>query len=291
MRILQTLLVFIQIQFLKPQSNFDGIVELSKLEIEFIDNQTFLDIHYINKLYLRSNRLNSLQSLFYYLNKTDTSNLTYIDLSYNLIQFIYEQFPEFEKLIFLDISFNRIESLGSSIFKNLKQLNQLNLYGNRLKYLQNDCFFGLSRLDVIDLGENQIETIDEEAFSPLVKLGWMNLLKNKLLSLKEFQFRNLKQLQTLIIGSNKLSKVITYAKSFLNLTSLLILNLPSNDLETKDLEVFSIQEFAFTTQILDLSYNHIDSIVSHSFSNLFSSLYLLRLTQSRIEFIEDYSFK
>ena len=288
MRILQTLLVLIQIQFLKPQSNSNGIVYLSKSQIELIDNQTFLDIRYINKLYLKANRINSLDSLFYYLNKTDTSNLTYIDLSYNLIQSIYEQFPAFEKLDSLDISYNKIESLGSKIFENLKKLTMLNLYGNRLKNLQSDCFVGLYRLIIFDLGENQIESIEETTFSPLMKVEWLNLLKNKLVSLNEFQFRYMQQLKTLIIGSNKLSKVITYAKSFLNLTNLIALNLPSNDLETKDLEIFGIQ--AFTVQILDLSFNHIDRIVSHSFSKLFS-LFYLKLTQSRIEIIEDYSFE
>lgn len=288
MQILQTLLVFIQICYLKPESNFDGIVDLSKLQIELIDNQTFMDVYYINQLILKANRLNSVNSLFYYLNKTDTSNLTKIDLSFNLVESIYERFPAFEKLDSFDISYNKIESLGSKIFENLKQLTLLNLYGNRLKNIQSDCFVGLNRLILLDLGENQIESIDEATFSPLIKVEWMNLLKNKLVSLNEFQFRGLKQLQTLIIGSNKLSKVITYSKSFLNLTSLIALNLPSNDLETKDLEIFAIQ--AFTVQILDLSYNHIDSIVSHSFSKLFS-LYYLKLTQSRIQFIEDYSFE
>lgn len=289
MWILQTLFIFIQICCSKSQSNLDGLIELSKLQLEVIDNTTFLNIHYMERISLKANRLNSLDSFLHYLNMTDTSNLTEIFLSYNVIQSINEKFPNFKKLQMLDLGYNRIESLGSMVFENLKSLSHLILFGNRLKYIQSDCFVGLDSLAELDLGDNQIEAIDENAFSSLINLKSLYLLRNKLLSLEELQFRNLQQLETLMIGSNKLSKILTYSKVFSNLTSLTALNLPSNNLGTKDLELFKQKNIFNTLWLLDLSNNHIDSIGSYSFSKLINLVYLV-LSQSRIEFIEDYSF-
>jgi Leucine-rich repeat (LRR) protein len=131
---------------------------------------------------------------------SDTEALT---LRGNHLKDIHEYLPTLANLIELDLSNNKIKTLGRGIlFRNMTSLLYLNLAKNDLSTVFSDSLLGLHNLETLLLAENHITYIETDAFRVLKNLKRLSLESNTISSLYEEWFAGLKSLVNLTLAHN-----------------------------------------------------------------------------------------
>uniref|UniRef100_A0A3Q3FNM8 Toll-like receptor 22 n=1 Tax=Labrus bergylta TaxID=56723 RepID=A0A3Q3FNM8_9LABR len=228
----------------------------------------------ITTLQLRQNKLSIIHSNLFSL----CIHLTELDLSDNSIQKIQDEafmslkglrdlslgrnkLPSvpaatrnLKILSKLDLSTNKISSLGCNDFANLTKLRQLNLYQNPIPALNEFAFKDLIGLQVLKLQSCQISRLNKAFSNYLPNLRQLYLNGNKLTIIKKGELNGLKSLQNLSLHENQIK--VFQNGSFIGLTNLTILLLQSNDIQTDSLKQ---NWFTGLTNLkrLDLRDNHI----------------------------------
>ncbi|XP_045530055.1 lutropin-choriogonadotropic hormone receptor isoform X1 [Pieris brassicae] len=129
---------------------------------------------------------------------------------------------ECSELRVLDMSDNKITTIGNGALRGLRRLHDLMLARNRIKKIPSDAFLQTSRLQLLDLEDNQIEHIDLEAFVPITKLEDLNVGNNvfpslpasglqKLLHLKAHNNPNLRRFHPPELFPRIQTLVLSYA--------------------------------------------------------------------------------
>lgn len=167
-------------------------------------------------------------------------DVRYINLTSNRITNVHFTLSFYHRLEVLDISFNKIESLGSRNFETQQNLRMLNMSDNAIVDIPKDAFKGLDRLQVLKLCNNRIETIHPTAFHDLRNLLELDFANNAIISLDHGTLRHLYSLELLCFQNNQVLEV-PYDHNLEHLTRL---------------------------QSLDLSVNLIEFIANDSFVNL-----------------------
>lgn len=146
--------------------------------------------------------------------------LEYISLKYNSIKKIPDEaFGRVvnDKIKQIDLSFNKINHIGSNAFKYLTKLETLDLRYNKLRVLNNLAFASLqenSKL-MLHLGNNKIMFIAEDTFQNQVFKS-LNLTDNNLTTLQEKAFRGIlkrmaeRRTGTISVGGKYNVKIIYY---------------------------------------------------------------------------------
>ncbi|KAI8499412.1 hypothetical protein Bbelb_224630 [Branchiostoma belcheri] len=105
--------------------------------------------------------------------------LTYMDLSHNDITTIKQSaFRELSRLSFLDLSYNLVQNIVEKTFEGLGNLEHLKLAANTITVIKQSAFRGLSRLRSLDLSDNRIQYVTEMTFEGLGNLTHLNLAFN-----------------------------------------------------------------------------------------------------------------
>lgn len=276
--------------------DFSELLEINKLNftnnvISEVEENAFSKNQQLTQLILKKNKLNSIKNL------TSYSQLTQLDVSYNLITKIKENdvsknlsdkllinlsnnlISEIEKNAFstdiykIDLSYNRLHKLPSN-FDSIK-INGLYISHNKLteihcKNIVKDLDVGHNYLDTIcDLANtlvhlkyrsNNVQYISEIAFNGSSQLEYLDLSSNEISSINTMSFRNLGQLRILNLSSNALQGLgIISGLHFQNLVKLHTLDLSRNNLNKLLYGTFSGVDFL---RFLDISYNDLTSIDS-----------------------------
>jgi Leucine-rich repeat (LRR) protein len=154
----------------------------------------------------------------------------------------------------LDLSFNRSETISSSLFASLNQLEELNLESNRLKHI---CFqLSASTLTKLNLKFNLIDKYYEKTDS----------------------FGIFDQLESFDISFNRLSDIDFHPFFKSGNTVIKILKLNNNQIETIDSSTFEVMIYLLE---LDLAANRIENIDDQAFKNL-KILQWLDLSQNNL---------
>lgn len=130
-----------------------------------------------------------------------------IDLSRNKIDSLHFTLQIYNNLISLNLSANRLQTLGVNNFEDQTNLQLLNLSKNRLKSLSKDTFKGLHNLTVLDLSYNKLEELTSVTFHELHSLKILKLSNNKLVFLEEGLLTHAKQLRELLLDNNQLLEI------------------------------------------------------------------------------------
>ncbi|KAJ8986244.1 hypothetical protein NQ317_009950 [Molorchus minor] len=134
-----------------------------------------------------------------------------LDISNNKILQIHFSFPFYENLLTLNLSNNRIKTLGNSNFNSQKNLTLLDISSNRIENLTKDSLKGLKALTHLDLSNNSLEEISSESFRELHSLKILRLCRNKLVHLEEGVFRSCRKLKELYLNDNQFLELPTTA--------------------------------------------------------------------------------
>ncbi|XP_049294577.1 nyctalopin-like [Anopheles funestus] len=230
-------------------------------------------------------------------------DVRYLNLTANQITNVHFTLAFYYQLESLDLSHNRIDSLGSKNFESQEKLLALNLSHNVLQSLLKDSFRGLKRLELLRLDDNQLEQIHPTAFQALTSLRRLELMNNRLVSFEDGVLRPLVALETLLLTNNQLLEVpyegnLEYGRSLrhLDLSTNLIeyvandsfgalhelrtLRLAGNVLMEVDWSAFSGLN---ALQLLDLADNNLTTIPTVQLSKLYN---LTTLTLSGNSFVE-----
>ena len=140
-------------------------------------------------------------------------NLKYLSISDNKIDIIKWSFFYFNHdLLYLDLSRNKIQNLTETTFAKLLNLRFLNLNSNRLSTIPSDLC-GLKNLTELYINENEIKYIFAYPASCLENLKILSLAGNNIYSIAPGAFDNLTSLEALNLSQNKLQK-LEYLSSF-----------------------------------------------------------------------------
>ena len=201
-----------QLTVLNPEA-FAGLNNLKKLnlasnQLEDISG-AFRPLVNLEELNLVNNRLNTLNSEAF----AGLNNLKKLNLS---LEVVYRSGPT---------KYNKIKSVSEKAFNQLNKLEELDLGGNQLTFLNPEAFAGLNNLKKLNLASNQLEDISG-AFRPLVNLEELNLTGNLLNSLDPKTFTGLANLKKLHLYSSKITEIAP--GTFATLLHLTHLNLGQN---------------------------------------------------------------
>nr|QWV53991.1 toll like receptor 2 [Clarias magur] len=109
-----------------------------------------------------------------------------------------------DDVLYLDVSFNEIESITQRDLTCYTELRNLKLQKNKLSTIHKEAFHSQSKLEALDLSFNNLKNISSQWFSNLRSLKHLNILGNQyttLGSIALFQFVENPALRTLQFGN------------------------------------------------------------------------------------------
>ncbi|XP_022915061.1 chondroadherin-like [Onthophagus taurus] len=193
----------------------------------------------------------------------------YINLSFNKINNILFTLSIYNNLVTLDLSSNKLQTLGTNNFESQRNLKHLNLSRNEIDDVLKDSFRGLRALKILDMSHNRLEQFTAHAFRELQSLEVLYLTGNQIIELEEDLLEPAKLLRELYMNSNQLLSVPESAIK--HCLKLKVFSLSQNlikSIEEEDMP--SLPELEY----LELNNNVIDEIHQDAFSGIASLEYL-----------------
>lgn len=198
-----------RLQSLKSKMN---VYSLDSAKIGRLLNVKILDLSSVNIKFIEPNTF------------TGTPNLQELILNYNRISDIGPSvFNGIIDLKGLHFDGNELESIGTSMFENLLNLETLSIHSNRINLMDENAFVNLNKLKHLNLSYNQLETLGERSFAGLVKLESLKLRDNKIGPVHSLTFAHLSNLKQLNLSCNMID--IVHVDWLSDLANLLDLNL------------------------------------------------------------------
>jgi Leucine-rich repeat (LRR) protein len=183
-------------------------------------------------------------------------------------------------LLNLEIKFNRFQSIDTNKtnWNHFPKLKILNLANNRLKYLKQDSFKGLTTVEELSLRGNQLNKFSPTWLRDFVNLTLLHLSNNNLSFLPTNAFQNLKNLQSLHLNGNRIKHI--FASMWPK--NIQILFLSNNEITNLNSDQFvnltSLEE-------LGLDNNKISEISNCTFCGM-SNLRILRINENPLSISE-----
>jgi Leucine-rich repeat (LRR) protein len=201
---------------------FSGIQE----SISTFEETTFQSMVNLEELEITDNPLFQLGDRFFGM-IGDLRKLTRLNLNWNFIHNISSSvFDNFENLWELSMANCQIQSITNQAFARLNKLRILNLAGNQIRYL-NDTYFGkLEYLEVLNLSGNLLATFPSPTFNQLKHLRFLDVSFNSMVKLFKDDFNDFYNLWNLELQGNKINAI--QRTSFDDLQLLRVLDLAGN---------------------------------------------------------------
>ncbi|CAL4075808.1 unnamed protein product [Meganyctiphanes norvegica] len=255
---------------------FEGLVALETLQLD--DDDILSPVHFtalakvptLTKLTLDYNRLGVISSD----SLRTVTKLHVLSMAHNILREIPQgTFTNFTELENLNLYGNKLQNLVPESLAGLRDtLKQLNLGRNLLSELPQFDFPQLNRLI---LSKNNITSLPSDAFVLLPELKTLDLSENNLSELPISLLYPISKLSTLDLSRNRISEIKTgqFNESFIN-----VINLQHNEIKEIPSEAFKNLLFL---QTLDLNHNKITTIGDRAFLNT-PLLYILRLDHNML---------
>ncbi|XP_048408672.1 vasorin-like [Stegostoma tigrinum] len=205
-------------QSLSVLSNLD----LSSNQITEINNNTFMGLQELERLYLQQNKIKTIHAAAF-----DTlTKLVELKLQDNLLHHLPPlQLPT---LLLLDLSRNNIPDNDLRSIQ-APEIESLKLAGLGLSTIDEDIFKNMKNLQELDLSENQLVTVSA-ILQHLSELTFLSVRgNNKMSHLKDEDFKHIRNLQKLDISGLSLRTIPEgFLELFSNLRSLTAAENPYN---------------------------------------------------------------
>ncbi|XP_061570569.1 leucine-rich repeats and immunoglobulin-like domains protein 3 [Cololabis saira] len=182
----------------------------------------------------------------------------------------------------LDLSHNKLQFLGKTLFSKVQHLREIKLNHNELEDIP-DLGPCASNITTLILAHNRISRISEERLRPFVALETLDLSNNSVVDIKADSFPAL-PLKNMFLNSNRISSLETGC--FGNLSATLeILQLNRNRLSAIPAKIFQLPSL----QHLELSRNRVRRIEGLTFYGL-HDLQSLTMQRNRLSRLMDGAF-
>lgn len=163
----------------------------------------------------------------------------------------------------LDLSRNRIKTVGRRQFSGLVQLQELNLSDNLISMIEVEAFLGLKNLRTLQLKNNRLKILPVGVFSGLSSLRFLDLSQNEILVFLDYTFKEMVNLQTLEAEENDL--VFISQRAFFGLQNLQELCLDRSNLTSIPTEALSQLQSLTQLRMLRLT---ISTVPNNAFRRL-----------------------
>ncbi|XP_038138405.1 leucine-rich repeat and immunoglobulin-like domain-containing nogo receptor-interacting protein 4b [Cyprinodon tularosa] len=163
----------------------------------------------------------------------------------------------------LDLSRNRIKTVGRRQFTGLPQLQELDLSDNIISMIEVEAFLGLRNLRTLRIKNNRLKILPVGVFSGLSNLRFLDLSQNEILVFLDYTFKEMVNLQTLEAGGNDL--VFISQRAFFGLQNLQELNLDRSNLTSIPTEALSQLQSLAQLRMMRLA---ISSLPNNAFRRL-----------------------
>ncbi|KAH0566678.1 hypothetical protein KQX54_003179 [Cotesia glomerata] len=183
----------------------------------------------LTHLHLENNQIGSI--------KTDRSvnSLKVLTVDRNQIESLCGAYQDcygismdmFEQLEYFSITYAGLKNISPSSFKYSLALNYLNMSSNAIEIIKDNTFRNLINLETLDLNFNKLQTIPY--ISDVKNLEYFSIVENGISALDKLNFDGLTNLKILILSHNRLTEIIS--GTFDELVSLEKLDLSANKLE------------------------------------------------------------
>lgn len=134
----------------------------------------------------------------------DVSNITSLELRSSNVHLPLTIFKNLQQLDYLEIVSNNLSYLPAGIFNNQRKLSRLNIWSNNLRNLTKDSFLGASQVTELDINSNNIEILPSNVFEHLQNLKNINLNGNRFIELPVGLFSHNKNLTKLRLMYNRI---------------------------------------------------------------------------------------
>lgn len=138
-------------------------------------------------------------------------DVRHINLHDNKISDVHYALNIYSSLELLDLSENKLQSLGSLNFRSQMKLKHLNLSTNQVHVLTKESLKGLHALTELDLSFNRLEELAENTFRDLQSLEVLRLRGNQIVHMSEELFKPVKLLRELYLDDNQLLRMPGHA--------------------------------------------------------------------------------
>jgi Leucine-rich repeat (LRR) protein len=167
-----------------------------------------------------------------YLETIDAHSCGIKNINYNIHIIAGVKGLYLDQLHTVDLSHNKIESIGEHCFYSLQTgLKTLNLSNNIITNFATEAFYVLKNLENLDLSNNNIAYINPTSFKDLKNLKVFNLAYNHLQILDFELFSNSIHLKIMNFGSNQIDRIF-FATSVWK--SMITLDLSNNNIFEMD---------------------------------------------------------
>lgn len=137
----------------------------------------------------------------------------------------------------LDLSYNKLKTVGRRQFSGLLLLQELDLSDNLISMMEVEAFQGLQNLRTLRIKNNRLKIIPVGVFAGLSNLRFLDLSQNEILVFLDYTFKDMSNLQILEASENDL--VFVSQRGFFGLTNLVELNLDRSNLTAIPSEALS----------------------------------------------------
>ncbi|KAG6458868.1 toll-like receptor 3 [Manduca sexta] len=216
-------------------------LNLSHNQIDFIEPDNFIGVNNMYSLDISNNRIKQLAL------NNGLSNLNAVYLNNNEFTNVSSIFPGPSKLLYVDMSNNKIKSLIGVGAKTFPNITVLRLSNNQIGNFNNPDTNTLTSLVDLKLSSNNLTDITLRYYKELMTL---ELSDNHLTRIDRNFFENVYYIQALDLSRNNISELPP--GTFQNMRNLKLLNLSSNYLT--QLRYGSLKGL-HKTELLDLSKN------------------------------------
>lgn len=284
-------------------------IELTYCKIETFNLNNFINNGYLNKINFSNNLISLLETDSGLLLRGDSATITNIDLSYNLIEELPNNwFSHVSQLKYLNLSHNNIKNFDILTFEGITQLQSLILSYNKIVEIGN-TFVRFVNLKTLLLDNNCISNIIAPNFVAMVKLESLNLTNNSIEKIEDTAFQSLSNLENIDLSHNSI-EIITVTL-FRNTNKIETLSLSHNNItiiesgsfEGKNIKNFfiennhlsgSIEKGTFSginVRVLNFTGAHIESLGDEAFSALNTNLVSLNLSSNKLINTSKLAFK
>ena len=260
------------------------LIELSSNKIVALPSELFKDqSQSIQEIYLQNNSISVLSPGLL----SDLGQLQVLDLSSNQLTSSWinkNTFKGLIRLVFLNLSKNKITKLEPEMFSDLNALHLLNLRYNLLESLDADTFSLMNNLHSLFLSHNKIKYLDAYSLNGLGVMSLLSIDNNVLAGVHPEAFRNCSSLQDLNLNGNELTKIPLALK---DMRLLRTVDLGENLITALDEPGFRGMSNLYGLRMIG---NRIENISRSSLREL-SNLQILNLARNQIKSIEKGAFE
>lgn len=205
--------------------------------------------------------------------KIGLANVTSIKIANSSIEYISPSaFNGLNELYSVNLTSIGIDLIHPDTFANNTKLKILTLSGNNLNVMQSlsspytDYMLKSASIEELDISNCNMQEFLPTAFSQMKNIIYINLAGNKLTSLPQGLFDKTDTIEELDLSYNKIA---TLPKTIFNKTSLGILHLKYNDIDS------NLEFVTKDVQKLDISYNKISNVNNVMLKGLENLSYLM----------------